>query len=103
MPFKVVISARAERHLDDLFCYIAERASEKTATAYVERVLAYCNGLASAPHRGTRRDEILPGMRTVGFRRRITVTFVIEETNVVILGLYYGGRDFAADFRDEAT
>ena len=32
----------------------------------------------------------------MGFERRITIVFTVEE-QVTIIGIFYGGRDFAAD------
>ena len=32
--------------------------------------------------------------RTVGFERRITVAFTVTDDSVVILRLFYGGRDW---------
>ena len=42
--------------------------------------------------RGTRRDDIRPGLRVTGFERRITAAFLIDEPRVVVLRLFYGGR-----------
>lgn len=43
----------------------------------------------------------MPGLRIVGFRRRISIAFSVEKDVVSILGIYYGGVDFEVDFRDE--
>jgi len=37
---------------------------------------------------------IRPGLRIVGFERRVSVAFVVEEDEVVILRLLYAGRQF---------
>lgn len=44
--------------------------------------------------RGTRRDDIRPGLRTVGFERRATIAFKVLAREVVIVRIFYGGRDF---------
>ena len=46
--------------------------------------------------RGMARDDLRPGLRVVGFRRRVTIAFAITEETVEILGIYYGGRDYEA-------
>jgi hypothetical protein len=42
------------------------------------------------------RDDILPGLRVVGFERRVTIAFLITADAVLIEGVFYGGRDFDA-------
>ena len=48
-----------------------------------------------------RRDDIEPGIRVVGFRRRVSIVFTVTENEVWILGIYYGGRDFGPPLEDE--
>ncbi len=43
---------------------------------------------------GVARDDLRPGLRICGFRRRVTIAFVVTEENVEILGIFYGGRDY---------
>jgi toxin ParE1/3/4 len=35
-----------------------------------------------------------PGLRTIGFRRRVTIAFAVEAEVVTIIGVFYGGQDF---------
>ncbi len=95
--YSVLISAAAEGDLFAIYDYIAQRAGAPTALRFVERIEAYCLGFAEAPERGTRRDDDLrPGLRTVGFERRATILFEVdnEKAAVVIHGIYYAGRSF---------
>ena len=55
---------------------------------------------ATFPLRGTQRDDLLPGLRVTGFERRVTIAFVVTADAVLIEGIFYGGRDFEAVFRD---
>ena len=98
---KVVYTPEAQRQIEDLHAYIAERSYSSRADEYVGRLLDYCDGLETFPKRGTRRDHLLPGLRTIGFERRITIAFVVEEEDeaVIIVGVFYGGQDIAAAFR----
>jgi toxin ParE1/3/4 len=50
--------------------------------------------------RGRKRDDLLPGLRTIGFERRVTVAFVVSADAVLIEGIFYGGRDFEAALRN---
>ncbi|WP_306462317.1 type II toxin-antitoxin system RelE/ParE family toxin [Mesorhizobium sp. M7A.F.Ca.MR.362.00.0.0] len=69
-------------------------AGNVTAIRYIERNEAYCQGLDYASKRGTRRDDLRPGLRVVGFERRVTVTFTVESDQVVIFRVFYGGANW---------
>jgi hypothetical protein len=58
---------------------------------------AYCaNAILWAwPRAGeTTRDDVEPGIRIIGFERRVSIVFEVKEDEVIILGVYYGGREF---------
>jgi toxin ParE1/3/4 len=80
--------------------YIAEHTSEERADGYVGRIVDFCNGLSTFPLRGTQRDDLLSGLRVTGFERRVTIAFIVTADAVLIEGIFYGGRDFEAEFCD---
>ena len=94
MTFTVGFSASAKADLFAIYNYIADRAGAEIALRFVEAIETYCLGFATMPERGTRRDDLRPGLRTVGFRRRATILFEVDRTvrQVVIHGVYYAGR-----------
>lgn len=47
-----------------------------------------------ASERGTRRDDIRPGLRTIGFERRVVIAFHVSARRVEILRFFYGGRNW---------
>jgi len=98
---RVIFTPLAERHIDGLHKYITIHASESRADSYVGRILAFCNGLVTFPMRGQQRDDLLSGLRTTGFERRVTIAFCVTADAVLIEGIFYGGQDFEAIFRDE--
>jgi toxin ParE1/3/4 len=98
---RVVLAPLAEQQLDSIADYIAERAGEARAEAYVSRIVAYCRSFRTFPHRGTRCDHISPGLRIVGFERRVTIAFRVFADEVVIAQVLYGGQDIEAAFRKE--
>ena len=63
--------------------------------------MADCVALATFPERGTHRDEIRPNLRTIGYDRRITIAFSVDEKrgHVAIHGVFYGGQDFEVVLR----
>ena|SRR5665647_2966786 len=94
MTYTVIFSAPAEADLFAIYDYIAERAGGAIALRFVETIETYCLDFAHTPERGTKRDDLRPGLRTVGFRRRATILFEVDRValRVVIHGIYYGGR-----------
>jgi toxin ParE1/3/4 len=98
----VVFTPLAERQIDALFDYIAENGGERRAASYISRIIAACQKLAMFPERGTRRDDLLSGLRTMGFERRATIAFMVTADAVLIEGIFYGGQDFEAVFRGDS-
>jgi toxin ParE1/3/4 len=94
MAYPVSFSAAAEADLFAIYDYIAEHAGGTIALRFVESIEKYCRGFENAPERGTRRNDLRPGLRTVGFRRRATILFEVDRNtrHVVIHGIYYAGR-----------
>lgn len=93
MTHKVLFAPEAQNDLKELYLYIAERAGERRAMAYIERIEAYCLGFADFPERGNRRDDVFPGLRIIGFEGRITLAFLVGADTVSFLRILYGGRD----------
>jgi plasmid stabilization system protein ParE len=94
--FSVIFTPEAEEHLVALYQYIATHGSPVVAARYTEAIVAYCEGLSSFPHRGTRRDDVRPGLRVTNYKRRTVIAFELDESaaQVAILGVFYGGRDY---------
>ena len=99
MKRKVIFSPEALRDLLQLYDYIDEREGSERATAYYNRIRAHCANFADFPERGSLRDDLRPGLRITGFRRRITLAFHVEEDRVVFDRILYGGRDLDRLFR----
>jgi toxin ParE1/3/4 len=105
MAYAVIITDPAEADLLAIYTYIEERAGTAIAQRFVDRIEQYCLGFAEVPKRGTRRDDLRRGLRTVGFRRRATILFEVDDQarKVVIHGIYYAGRSIEGavdDFAD---
>jgi toxin ParE1/3/4 len=98
---EVVFAPEARDDLLQLYDYIATRSGAGRARAYAERILSYCLGFENLPERGTRRDDLRPGLRVVGFPRRVTIAFHITEDRVTIDRVLYGGRDLATAFHGD--
>jgi toxin ParE1/3/4 len=96
---KVVFTPAAEREVDRLHTWISDRAGESVADAFILRIVAYCQGFSTFSERG--RDDLLPGLRTIGFERRVTIAFIIDRDVVSIEGGFYRGRDIETSFARE--
>ena len=91
--FLVVFSPEAGDDLTSLYDYIADHAGAAVALGYIERIEVQCRGLEAFPDRGGPRDDIRPGLRLIGFERRVTIAFHRQDNLVVIDRILYGGRD----------
>jgi toxin ParE1/3/4 len=92
MNFEVVFSTKADDQLEKLQDYLAKRFYPANAERYVQRLTQACHSLAEAPYRGTVRNDLAPGLRTVGFERTATIYFAIVGEQVVIVSIGYGRR-----------
>jgi toxin ParE1/3/4 len=101
--YRVIFSPEAEAQLVAIYKRISERASPTIAARFTEAIVDYCEKFENFPERGTCRDDLRPGLRTIGFRRRVTIAFSVDAGAVTIIGVFYGGQDFeAAMLNDEA-
>jgi toxin ParE1/3/4 len=93
MAREVVFAPEAQADLFKLYDYIAARSGAARAIGYVGRIERYCQGFARPAERGTKRDDLRPGLRIVGFERRVTIAFHVDSDTVTIDRILYGGRD----------
>ena len=89
----------ADQDFEWIYDAIVRSSGPTTAFDYVQRLRDFCERLEYGEERGGRRDDIRPGLRIVGFERRVTVAFSVDESRVTILRLFYGGRDWEGAFR----
>ena len=91
--YRIVFAPEARDDLKELYLFIAEQANGDRAMAYLERIENYCQRFANFPERGTRRDDLFPGLRVIDFERRVTIAFHVGADTVTFLRILYGGRD----------
>lgn len=102
MTYRVVFSPEAADQIAALYRYIAERASPEIASRYTEGIVGFCESLSTFPQRGTRRDDIRPGLRITHYRKRVVIAFAVSTDLVSVIGLFYGGQDFEERLQDDA-
>jgi toxin ParE1/3/4 len=97
---RIEFTPEAQKDLRDLYDYIDKRAGTARANGYIDRIQRHCRSLATFPRRGTRRDDLRPGLRVSTFERRVRVAYLVGATAVVILRVLYAGRDLAGTFEN---
>lgn len=98
--YRVRFLAAAEADLFGLYQAIADEGGNERAGAYIDRIEAACVALETLPRRGRARDDIHPGLRTVGFECRATIAFRVTKAEVIIARIFYGGQDYERVLRD---
>lgn len=96
MGATVRFAEQAVRDLQEIFDYLRPVAGERIASDHVARLYAYCLSFETFPERGTRRDDLRPGLRFIGYRRQATIAFAVIEETVTILRVFSRGRDVEA-------
>ena len=94
VPNSIVFRPEAEADLFALYRYVAAASGIMRAEAYITRIENACMALATFPERGAPRNDIAPGLRIIGFERRVTIAFRILDHTVEIVAIAYAGRNF---------
>ena len=95
---RVIIGPDARADLLHLYDWLAAAASPSVALACIDRIERHLRSFDLAPERGIARDDIRPGLRVVGFERRVTIAFRATSKEVTILRVFYAGRNWRSDF-----
>ena len=91
----VVFRKQALADLENLYIYIRDHdGGTVNAYGFVQRIRVCCQGLTDFPERGTRRNDIRPGLRILSFERRVIIAFEIRNDTVRIGRILYGGRNY---------
>jgi len=95
---RVIYRRSADADLDAIYEWIADSADEDTALSYVSRIGAKCEKLADFPNRGTPHDDLLAGLRTIPFGRRVTIAHLVRGEEVIIARIVHAGLDLTKEF-----
>jgi toxin ParE1/3/4 len=90
---EVVYRRLAEDDLREIYLQRAEIEDLQSAAALVAAIQDRCEGLATFSERGTPRSDIAPGLRSIPFRRKAVIAYLVRPSTVEIVGIMYGGRD----------
>jgi toxin ParE1/3/4 len=67
----------------------------------VDSIVAHCETFQTFPERGHSRNDLFDGLRVTGFRKRISIAFLIVETEVVIVGIFYAGANYESQLKSK--
>lgn len=93
MSHEVRLSRLAIDDLDSLHLWIESEADSRTADDYLGRLETRIAALAQFPNRGTPRDDLAPGLRTLSFERRIVIAYAVRGSVVMVLRVVSGARE----------
>lgn len=98
---EVVFRAEAEFDLLQIYRWVYEASRDPdVADRFLDRLVSRCERIGDAPHGGRPRDDLEPGLRTVSFERSAVIAYRVDEDQVQIVNVFYGGRNFEALFPD---
>jgi toxin ParE1/3/4 len=98
--YRVVLSLRAYRQLGDIEQWIEEEAGVSVARRYRQAIVDHCLALKEFPNRGSSRDDLRAGLRTIAFRGRVTVAYVVADDEVQVTAIVGRGREIEAALDD---
>ena len=98
---EVEFAETAQSDLLRLETWLEHAVGKRTARRYVDRLIDFCHDLDIASERGTQRDDLLAGLRIIGFERRVTIAFAVHDDRVDILRIFRAGRDWEEEFEED--
>lgn len=96
MAKRPLISGEAIRDLEEIWEYIAED-SELNADRFIDRIVEKCCELVELEGVGHRRDDLIPGMLSLTFRKYV-IFFQRNRNEVEIVRVLHGARDIRTHF-----
>jgi plasmid stabilization system protein ParE len=103
MAYKFTLDARAEADLNAIAHFLVRshlrlgESLEDARTKTVKRlhkIEAALHALAKAPHQGTLRSDLLPGLRSVTKERAIFYFITDDEKQAIrVLAIFFGAQD----------
>jgi toxin ParE1/3/4 len=89
------IAPAAESDLDEIWLYIARETSVDSADRFVDSLTSRLLLLATYPHAGRERDDVMPGLRAFPVGEYM-VLYRVKGDDVVILRVVRGSRDLSS-------
>jgi toxin ParE1/3/4 len=100
MIYAVQLSPLAIEDLKELHLWISAEADANTASGYLDRIEERLASLSQFPERGTPRDDLIQGLRTAAFERRLVIAYMVDDSPrvVTVLRIINARRDLQPVF-----
>lgn len=92
---RVIYEEQASLDIERLFDWLTEFVGPVAAANVIVDLQDFIERLDLAAERGTLRDDLRQGLRVIA-RGRAVVATAVDEDNVYILRVFYGGEDWEA-------
>lgn len=102
MTYRIVLHPLVEDDLGHIHRLLSDYAGRQTADRKLEQILAFIDRLGDFPKIGTRRDEVLAGLRVLPASDKAVICFIVrdEDRTVLILSVTYAGADWHARLKE---
>lgn len=94
MSLRVVLARTALRDLAKIGQWITEAGAPQTGRRYVARIKERLVRLGIAPEAGRPFGFDDPGLRVIGYERRIMIAYRVEKTRIIVVRVFYGGQNW---------
>lgn len=96
MTFRVIITDDAQTDLFNIYHWVVAEAGVEIADGYYGRIEARLFALDRYPNRGSPREDLGEGIRSVSFERRITILYRVETNIVRIMRIVSSARELGS-------
>ena len=96
MRYRVIRHSLVDRDIARIAAYLLDFTTPRSVADKIAALDSDVNALGENPYRGTRRNEILPGLRAIPSSEKGVIAFeVSEESRVVrVLSVTWGGANW---------
>lgn len=98
MSHSVRLSPLAVEDLIALEAWIAGETDAAIVVSYITRIEQKIRALSNYPDRGTPREELAPGLRTLTFERNLIIAYRVQGHEVLVLRIISGRRELSSLF-----
>ncbi len=96
MSYRVRLHPAVADDLGAIARWLIDYSGPQSAARRLDEIEATIGSLADVPHKGSRRDEIAPGLRAIPAGRKALVAFTVDDNarEVYIHAVTYAGADW---------
>ena len=97
MSYRIRFHPAVADDLDAITHWLIDYAGPQSAARRLDEIEATIASLADLPHKGSRRDEIAPGLRAIPAGRKAVVAFTVDDATrtVFVHVVGYAGSNWS--------